>query len=418
MTYRELLTLYKTGKLDNDQRTKVEEDIEKQDAISEYLYENSTIPGFDEIETFHDADNNQDAGYTVESGKESMDSAGEQRFTAMVQNSIRRAFIKTGIIVGIIVLLVVLGTIFVVPKLVSAFYYNPNEVVGIDEESQITTNRMSLDLSVYSEVFMPESFRNDVIAEAEGYGEYSITIPQHATFTKTFTTVNGRLERGKLTLYNADIMVRPTSNAYVFPDNVKGQRSSYSYDDEISDEVMGASGTKSYAYSQIAKFDENEWYEAYVSLKDITNYEPFYKWVDKFSYNNLWCAVYMESKEGYILKENMGFMPTPSGYLLDWDRKTYPNLSLLDNKDNEKPLDDSDTKLMQTHFISMLTYLRDNNEIVKIMGDDEIDYDSMIDSVKRDGLRLYGFAIQAQKETILELTRDPAVSYIYTKQIN
>ena len=52
------------------------------------------------------------------------------------------------------------------------------------------------------------------------------------------------------------------------------------------------------------------------------------------------------------------------------------------------------------------------------MGDDEIDYDSMIDSVKRDGLRLYGFAIQAQKETILELTRDPAVSYIYTKQIN
>ena len=40
MTYRELLNLYKQGKLDDShEKTEVEAAIEKQDAISEFLYE-------------------------------------------------------------------------------------------------------------------------------------------------------------------------------------------------------------------------------------------------------------------------------------------------------------------------------------------------------------------------------------------
>ena len=38
MTYRELLELYKTGELELEQRKKVEKDIERQEAISDYLY--------------------------------------------------------------------------------------------------------------------------------------------------------------------------------------------------------------------------------------------------------------------------------------------------------------------------------------------------------------------------------------------
>ena len=39
MTYRELLNLYKQGKLDDVRKKEVEAAIEKQDAISEFLYE-------------------------------------------------------------------------------------------------------------------------------------------------------------------------------------------------------------------------------------------------------------------------------------------------------------------------------------------------------------------------------------------
>ena len=44
MTYRELLELYKTGELELEQRKKVEKDIERQEAISDYLYEQEDIP--------------------------------------------------------------------------------------------------------------------------------------------------------------------------------------------------------------------------------------------------------------------------------------------------------------------------------------------------------------------------------------
>ena len=44
MTYRELLNLYKQGKLDDVRKKEVEAAIEKQDAISEFLrYQNFLI---------------------------------------------------------------------------------------------------------------------------------------------------------------------------------------------------------------------------------------------------------------------------------------------------------------------------------------------------------------------------------------
>lgn len=46
MTYRELLKLYKEGQLDEETKKKIAADIERQDAISEYLYEEGEIPGW------------------------------------------------------------------------------------------------------------------------------------------------------------------------------------------------------------------------------------------------------------------------------------------------------------------------------------------------------------------------------------
>ena len=101
----------------------------------------------------------------------------------MIQKTIRRTFLKMGAIVGarrachcaLCDLCPATGCI--------CFYYNPNEVVGIGEGSDnITTTRMSLDLSVYSELFWPSSYRNTVNAVAEGYGTYNISIPQGISY--------------------------------------------------------------------------------------------------------------------------------------------------------------------------------------------------------------------------------------------
>ena len=43
MNYRELLQKYKAGELPEEQRKQVRQDIEKQDAISEYLFDNEEM---------------------------------------------------------------------------------------------------------------------------------------------------------------------------------------------------------------------------------------------------------------------------------------------------------------------------------------------------------------------------------------
>ena len=115
MTYRELLELYKAGELELEQRKRIEKDIEKQEAISDYLYEQEGIPGLEDV--FAEEDRNRSVfadGRQTETGKEKAEADQEQRardqrrknknrritqeedidteFITMINRSIRRAF--------------------------------------------------------------------------------------------------------------------------------------------------------------------------------------------------------------------------------------------------------------------------------------------------------------------------------------
>lgn len=148
------------------------------------------------------------------------------------------------------------------------FYYNPNEVVGIGEGSDnITTTRMSLDLSVYSELFWPGSYRNTVNAVAEGYGTYNISIPQGISYDGKFTTVNGRLKRGKLTLYNTDAFKMPYGNTFMMPEEVEDYAKIHFFDEDTR-QFWGPAGSEEEAYASIEKLDDNAYYIAYASLEN------------------------------------------------------------------------------------------------------------------------------------------------------
>ena len=74
-----------------------------------------------------------------------------------------------------------------------------------------------------------------------------------------------------------------------------------------------------------------------------------------------------------------------------------------------------DPEKMKTHFISLLSYMRDHTELADMLEyDRRADYDGMIESVERDGLRVYGFSFVCQKDTLMKLRDNPEVSYICT----
>ena len=134
----------------------------------------------------------------------------------------------------------------------------------------------------------------------------------------------------------------------------------------------------------------------------------------------LWCAVHTEDEEGYLIEPDIGFCPLPSGMSISWDREKYPYLSLLDNSDLSHVPEANDKETMQTHFISMLSYIQDHDEIFSMMGqktDSPNRYQDMIDYVKKKGLKLHGFAVSAKK-TLLELYKEDVVSYIQTTPQN
>lgn len=435
MTYRELLKLYKAGKLDEQQRRKVAADIERQDAISEYLFDEAAIPVPEEVLTpespFGDDGNRDSCGDTgtLPQGncKDANQDQYEAQFVSMIQRSIRRAFIKMGLTVGAIVLAIVLCAVFLLPRAVSLFYYDPTAIVGkSDKYEGMSTNRMSLDMSVYSELFLPGHYRNNVIAESRGYGEYDITIAQNASFNGQFTDVTGKLKRGKLTLYNTNVLKRPVDNVFLLPEDVKGA-ANIVHEDEDGNSLglMGAAGTAAEAREALENLVDKKRYLAYVSLTDITDYETVYQWFEKKELFSamMWYAVYAEDTEGYFLEPNVGFSPQPSGTLLDWNREAYPLLSLLDSTNTDGGPDaaePSDAGQMQTHFFSLLNYLTDHDEILNMMNDDPIEsmrLEEIIRYVEENGLRIYGFAIAAPKEDLLELEEDPLVSYIYTTEL-
>lgn len=374
MTFREMLKLYHEGALDGSEAENVKKEIEKHQAISDYLFDTSDFSEPEETEL------------TMEN-QEAID------FSHTIRKTIRGAFVKAGLVVGAVTIVVVLSVIFLLPELISKFYYDPNQTVGTSEYGT-DTSRMSLDLAVYTELFVPEKYRDSVNAHALGYGKYAITIPQTTSISGHFSTVGGILERNELTLYDPNLLKYPTGNAFVLPDEV-----------DWSFRGTGAAGTATDAFQKLQDLKEDTLYTAYFSLDTLMDYESVYEMAP-----DAWFAVY--NPQGEI----MGFWANLCGHTMDWNRDKYPMLCTIDSKYDIETMEKnaSDENAMKTHFISMLQYLQDHPQTMKLFKDERKQLDEVMAYVGEHGLQIYGFAVTGYKDTILELAESGNVAYVYT----
>lgn len=379
MTFREMIKQYQAGTLGDDQADMVKDEIEKHEAISDYLYESTQIPDLDGIDDGTDKN-----------------SAGDETaaFAKMVRKAIRRAFVKMGLVVGCVILAVTLSVIYLLPNYISGLYYNPNEVVGTSQYGY-DTNRMSLDLAVYSELFLPSKYRDYVVAEDLGYGKYSIMIPQTSSYSGQHTTVAGFLNRNKLTLYDPNLLTRFYSNVFVFEEPI------YNY---VS--TQGAAGSAEQAFAALQELDDHAVYTAYFSLKELTDYEKIYEQIGM-----AWYAVDCGSPY------DLGFWSHCGGHLLNWDRKKYPLLNTKDSEFGGREIleNAASEEAMQTHFLSMLRYLWDHPEVLQLFGGEHYDLDLVIQRVEENGIKIYGFVVIGDKETILKIAEAENIAYVFTE---
>ena len=397
MTYKEILELYKKGTLSKEQEEKVKEDIEKHEAISEYLFDAEGLPEFSEEEIFE--------------GCADDTSSDEQKFVKMINKSIRRAFVRLGIVVGVVVLILTLVGTTTLPYIVDAVYYNPAAVVG--DFDGIETSRMALDTAVYTELFTPGYSRTKVDVTREGYGRYDICIPQIFSYNGQFTNVFGSVDKGKMTLYSDGLFKLPTSNAFV-PADI-GINSGYG--------GTGAAGSVENAKKTLTELDDSDYYVAYVTLDKVMTYDEFVSWSKETGIDPEWCAVCTETevngKSEYDANEIIGFNYSVSSNQLAYDKEEYPYLSYFDMTETLTDFDNDtiDAEVMEQHMTSMLRYMSKQEKFLHMAGYvfSEHAFEGLAMNIEENGINIYGFVVVAQRDRLIEISNTQGVYYTYTR---
>ena len=405
MTYKELLALYKEGRLKEDERIQVEADIEKHEAIGDYLMEQMDDYDFDSLNNINEEEKDE----TVEADS----------FAKNVNSYIRKAFIKMGLIVGAVLLAATLFVIFLLPKVVDSFYYNPGKTAaGTEKDAGI--NQLSLDFAVYSELFMPENYRDKIMVEGEGYGNYSIYIPQIISTTGTFTNVAGVVKKNKMTLYDTNFI------------NHHGIGLIRSQLSEIHTDMTLPGFDRDYAFSEVITLDEHKFYNAYVTLDSVMTYDEFTDWCKEYDICPNWCAICVRNDAGELSDEGrFGFKyPLMTFNTLNVNLTEYPYLTqdyLVDStfhseKDYSWPDDFFNTltaDIMKQHVSSMLRYIDDNHIFLEMMENNRPKgyYKGLAEKIEEQGLYIYGFMIIGQKDTILPLKDIEHIAYVETTPV-
>lgn len=426
MTYRQILDEYKKNALPEEKQKEVAADIEKHEAISDYLYEESEIPDINEA--FSEPNENicgcngsgcdpGPAGSITDSAQRAED------FTAVVNRSIRKAFLKLGITVFAAAALLILFVQFILPGIVDNFYYDPTEIVSQPTDSFIE-NRMSRDIGTYTELVMPETHRTDVTAESLGYGKYNISIHQNLSYTDFFSTATGDVTRGKLRLFNEDILRKPTGNAfgwsqiYVDFKNDEYQTKSLTELYRITDERMkndveegeimhGAAGSPEQSLETIKGLRDDMPYYAYVTFERMLDFSQVEKIIDPadkddFMITEPWLAVDTYPRSNAPDGSSYGYITT------------LPKIGfIVQDQDNVS----ENEELQQKHFTDMLDYMAEQTDFLKMFDEDPQTFADASQLIKKNGLHIYGMGCTVSKSTMLKLMEFDNVREIYIKNI-
>lgn len=394
MTYRELLELYSQGKLDEQQKIEIEKELEKQEAFADYLFEHQAPPGMDEL---------FDGTSPFSLDEENAKADDSEEVARQINSSIRKAFIKTGVIAVIIGLILTLFVVFALPHIVSAFYYDPGKVIGTDDNGN-EIELLERDMSVYAELYVPEigpQIRTG--SDSYGYGNYSFYVDSTYTVGENKTVNNiytGNLKRNSVVCYNYEDLSKFESTNY-FGNNLS--------EDEIKS--LGAMNSTDHYYAYVA-FDEPIPYEQfYADYVDNDEYGTNESWV--------WCGVKVQAEETTDKYYGYGFYASSGGSFTgyDYDHEAYPLLAWEDD------LQINSQKKAATHFNSMLQYLSSGNRFSKIENNlNVVDalwfIDDMREYVAKNGIAVYGLTYVGNKEHIESIAKADHVHRIVVKKVD
>lgn len=384
MRYVEKFEKYLNGELSANEAQEVQEDIEKLQVLLGHMDEK-----LDE-ELYEDE-------------KEDRDERQAQILSREVSKAVSRKLRRYAAVTGIIVLALAPAVVYGMSPLLDKVCYNPNHVETIKtmnngEEAEIIYNPFDMIMTVYMELFCGDQGFSDTSVRLEGYGRYAIDVQ---------TQINGEIVHHPLELVRNHLYRQDLAwNSADMPDNAFTYR--YSYED-------GYCGVdKAEAEERLENVPEALKIRAAVSFKDTKNITEIKEFMEQ--YNSYYLYFPMVTSEGY--NGYWGFSPKFAGMVLEdmYDEEKYPYLDLFQYDGDDRP-----EEVYEQHVESMIKFMMDNEEFLRIFdsdvpGENVADlskYEYVLRYIQDHGVNCYGTVVYAAKQELLDMLDDPSVDGVY-----
>lgn len=363
MTFRELLEKYKNQTATPEERKQVEAELEKYNALTEYLLE-------------QDVD------------MEGEDLAGQQEELQKIDRSMKKRGRRI-IAIAVVIACVVMGALTAFqPAISKVIWYDPTE-----RDFQQYSYDISCHLAVLAELTMPEVQMESVMITEKGWGQYDLQVQQREWSSGEYLWEDGTVTRGKIQL---------KSNVYQYSVINAFSRGTA----EFGNSVMTESAK---AKAALADLPEYLKMEAYVSLgKDWTMEELENFAAQQDGYLG-WVGVRTSPEDQQFLPL-MGFDADSSGYIWENVDAAYPFYELSMHED--VPLSEA----WEKHFLALLQYSVDHGDFYARLNQSN-DHGSTCQMVQEyvteNGVETYGFLYYGTPAEMRKLLENEDVEGIY-----
>lgn len=395
MTFRELLEKYKNGTATEAERALVEAELEKSEAIADYLAE-----GLEALEEGGEALSHSDAE------------------VKKVKRTVNRRLRRTALWAAAIVLAAVLAVQFAVDPLVASFYYQPNaQTVGQEEDPDALFDLIAL----YS-LLLPGQSAGNVRAKALGFGKYALTYETEEWLTGERKQIGRTMEPSE---YGRRWWITPTMQGgldLLTMEAVAGMEKDLSGSNYGREKVDYLSQLPETSYLSVwVHFPERLNPIGFAQLE--TAYDG-YRMDGTLSFR--WAAVRTAEEDQLI-----GYQTPERSYLDPYaapDRERYPMFSYAQMWEEmtgrgftEKSRAQFVGSAAKEHFITLLSYLADRPEAVEALAgpaaNGAYDFAAIRDYVEENGVEICGALVYAQPSALLQMWEDGVIDGISIQQV-
>ncbi|MDR5659974.1 anti sigma factor C-terminal domain-containing protein [Serpentinicella sp. ANB-PHB4] len=395
MNFKALLDKYKKGIATEDEQNLIEQEIDKFEAMEEYLSEGLEMD-FRNDESLEDTHLSE---------------------TANLKKSVNRRLRKV-VITSVVSVMVILFSIFyIVSPIIDSMYYNPSRKSVGEYQSDLF-----FDLRVLTELTLPGyDLSGPVISESLGFGRHSIHFSRKDLLTKDTQNISAQIKRNnRIGSYEYFFGDQYLNSAF---DSIKRPKFYDSISQSMEEDPFKVQMEK--VMNHVEQLNPVSYVSAYVTFNNDLSMDEF--WELSRSYENIdfkWVGIrnFPDSEE--YSRHITGFKPSFDGIQSPdiADPERYPLLQLVDamTKDNPSLVRDGLGKAYEIHYKSLLRFVNDRPDAIIALTQGSFNkayYQDALEYVEENGVNAFGVLIHAEAQDLIDFVNTEDIKTLELERV-